>query len=153
MIDMLKDFMTIFKNSKNEFYKDKYKADELLKRVKYLKSLILANFEKNKEILDYLYANMYYYPKYMRGCIDDLVALFKYSSDSKALTPFSNFIYLLEDIKTTCYIAYNSMDKNFKKRDFVSVIEEYGNLIKKLRDYEKRYNMVILDDFYDYDKI
>ena len=150
---MLKDFMTIFKNSKNEFYKDKYKADELLKRVKYLKSLTLANFEKNKEISDYLYANMYYYPKCMRGCIDDLVALFKYSSDSKSLTPFSGFIYLLEDIKTTCYIAYNSMDKNFKKRDFVSVIEEYGNLIKNLRDYEKRYNMVILDDFYDYDKI
>ena len=153
MIDMLKDFITIFKNSKNEFYKDKYKAAKLLKRVKYIKSLILEDFEKNKEILNYLDTNMCYYPKYMRSCINDLISLFKYGFDSKALTPFSNFIYLLKDIKTTCSIAYNSMNKNFKKRDFVSVIEKYENLIKNLRDCEKRYNMVILDDFYDYDKI
>ena len=58
---MLKDFMTIFKNSKNEFYKDKYKAAKLLKRVKYIKSLILEDFEKNKEILNYLDTNMYYF--------------------------------------------------------------------------------------------
>lgn len=149
---MLKDFMTIFKNSKNEFYKDKYKAAELLKRVKYIKNLILEDFEKNKEILNHLDTNMYYYPKYMRSCINDLVWKFKYGVDPKSLTPFSNFIYLLEDIKTTCSIAYASMDKNFKKRDFVSVTEEYVNLIKNLRDYEKRCEMVILDDFYDYDK-
>ncbi len=33
MIEQLKDFWNIFKNSKHEFYKDKNEAIELLKRV------------------------------------------------------------------------------------------------------------------------
>ena len=44
------------------------------------------------------------------------------------------------------------MNENFKKRNFAAIRYEYENLIKDLRDYEKRYNMVVLDEFYEYDK-
>ena len=54
MIEKLKDFWYIFKNSKHEFYKDKNEAIELLERVKYLKRLTSKVLEKNKEILNYL---------------------------------------------------------------------------------------------------
>ena len=40
------------------------------------------------------------------------------------------------------------MNKQFKQRNFKGVKEEYIKLIKDLRDYEKRYNMVVLDDVY-----
>ena len=45
------------------------------------------------------------------------------------------------------------MNDSFKKKDFAKVKKKYIELIKKLRDYEERYEMVILDYFYDYDKI
>ena len=45
------------------------------------------------------------------------------------------------------------MNKQFEQRKFKDMKEEYINLIKNLRDYEKKYKIVILDDFYDYDKI
>ena len=54
MIDKLKDFYIIFKNSRYEFYKEKHDALELLERVKYLKSLTSKVLEKNKEILSSL---------------------------------------------------------------------------------------------------
>ena len=43
------------------------------------------------------------------------------------------------------------MNKQFKQRNFKGVKEEYILLIKDLRDYEKRCNMVVLDDVYNYD--
>ena len=51
MIEKLKDFWSIFKNSKYEFYKEKNEAIELLERVKYISGLISIVFKKNKEIL------------------------------------------------------------------------------------------------------
>ena len=53
MIEKLKDFWSIFKNSKNEFYKDKNEAIKLLEIVKYIRSLTSTAYEKNQEILDY----------------------------------------------------------------------------------------------------
>lgn len=95
----------------------------------------------------------------MHSFINDLVSLFQYGYDSKTLKdrPYnaicgSNLIYVLTDINSKCCIAYNYMNENFKKRNYNAIKEEYENLIKDLRDYEKRYNMVVLDDFYDYDK-
>lgn len=160
MIEKLKDFWKIFKNSRNEFYKEKHEAIELIKRVKYLKSITLGVLEKNKEILNYLEMNISNYPKHMHSCINDLVSLFIYGSDSKTLKdrPYnmicgSNLIYVLIDINSKCCIAYNSINENFKKRNYNAVKYEYENLIKDLRWYEKRYDMIILDDFYNYDKV
>ena len=159
MIEKLKDFWSIFKNSKREFYKEKNEAIELIKRVKYLESLTLGVLEKNKEILNYLEMNISDYPKHMHSCINDLISLYQYGSDSKTLKDRkynvicgSNLIYVLTDINSKCCIAYNFINENFKKRNFASVKYDYENLIKDLRDYEKRYDMVVLDDFYDYDK-
>lgn len=154
MIEKLKDFWSIFKNSKREFYKEKHEAIELIKRVKYLKSLTLGVLEKNKEILNYLEMNISNYPERMHSCINDLVSLFQYGSDSKTISNRTSYlIYILTNINSKCIIAYNSMNENFKKRNFAAIKDDYGNLIKDLRDYEKRYNMVVLDDFYDYDEV
>ena len=160
MIERLKDFWNIFKNSKNEFYKEKNEAIELLKRVRYLRSHTDAVLRKNGEILSYLNANISNYPKRMHSCINDLVSLFQYGSDSKTLKDRpsnlilgSNLIYILTNINSKCIIAYNSMNENFKKRNYDTIKEEYEKLIKDLRWYEKQYDMIVLDDYYDYDKI
>lgn len=159
MIEKLKDFWKIFKNSIHDFYKEKHEALELLVRVKYLRSYTFSVLEKNKEILKYLDANISDYPKRMHSCINDLVSLFICGSDSKTLKDRpsnlicgSNLIYILTNINSKCIIAYNSINENFKKRNYNAIKEEYEKLIKDLRDYEKRYNMVVLDDFYEYDK-
>ena len=156
MIEKLKDFWNIFKNSRHEFYKEKYEALELLERVKYLKRLTSKVLEKNKEILNYLKINISDYPKYMHSCINDLVSLFEYGNDSKSIhinKKTFNFIYVLIQVNSECLKAYNYMSKQFKQRNFKDVKEEYMKLIKDLRDYEERYKFVVLDDFYDYDKI
>lgn len=156
MIDKLKDFCIIFKNSRHEFYKEKHETLELLERVKYLKRLTSKVLEKNKEILNYLKINISDYPKHMHSYINDLVSLFEYGNDSKSIhitNKTSNFIYLLIEINSECLKAYNYMSKQFKQRNFKDVKEEYLKLIKYLRDYEERYKFVVLDDFYDYDKI
>lgn len=154
MIEKLKDFWKIFKNSIHEFYKEKHKALELLERVKYLRSYTAAVLGKNKEILKYLDANISNYPKCMHSCINDLVSLFQYGSDSKTITSTTSYlIYILTNINSKCCIAYNSMNEKFKKRNFAAMKYDYENLIKDLRWYEKRYDMIILDYFYDYDKV
>lgn len=156
MIEKLKDFWYIFKNSKYEFYKEKHEALELLERVKYLKRLTSKVLEKNKEILNYLKINISDYPKYMHSCINDLVSLFEYGNDSKSMhitKKTSNFIYILIEVNSECLKAYNYMSKQFKQRNFKDVKEEYMKLIKDLRDYEGVCKIVILDNFYDYDKI
>lgn len=162
MIEKLKDFWYIFKSSKHEFYKEKNEAIELLERVKYIKGIISTAFKKNKAILDYLDINVDVYPKYMINCINDLISLFKYGVDYETFNKYkaisnsnvpSNLIYVFENIDIDCRIAYNYMNESFKKKDFVKVKEKYIELIKKLRDYEERYDMIILDYFYDYDKI
>lgn len=160
MIEKLKDFWSIFKNSKHEFYKEKYEALELLERVKHIKCIISTSFKKNKAILDYLYINVDVYPKYMFNCINDLISLFKYGVDYETFNKYkaisnvpSNLIYVFENIDIECNLAYNYMNESFKKKYFANVKEKYVELIKKLRDYEERYDMVILDYFYDYDKI
>ena len=58
MIDKLKDFWSIFKNSRNGFYKERHEAKELIVRVKYLNSLTFKAGEKNEEILNYLKMNI-----------------------------------------------------------------------------------------------
>lgn len=144
MIDKLKDFYIIFKNSRHEFHKEKHEALELLERVKYLKRLTSKVLEKNKEILNYLKINISDYPKHMHSCINDLVSLFEYGNDSKSIhitNKTSNFIYLLIEINSECLKAYNYMSKQFKQRNFKDVKEEYMKLIKDLRDYEERYSM------------
>lgn len=156
MIEKLKDFWNIFKNSRHEFYKEKHEALELLERVKYLKRLTSKVLEKNKEILNYLKINIFDYPKYMHSCINDLVSLFEYGNDSKSMhitKKTSNFIYILIEVNSECLKAYNYMSKQFKQRNFKDVKEEYMKLIKDLRDYEEVCKIVVLDDFYDYDKI
>ena len=160
MIEKLKDFWYIFKNSKYEFYKDKNEALELIERVKYLKSLTSKVLEKNKEILNYLKINISDYPKYMHSCINDLVSLFEYGNDSKSisisideLNKYFNFIYILIEINYECLRSYVYIHKRFKQRRFKGVKDEYMKLIKDLRDYEGVCKIVILDDFYDYDKI
>lgn len=156
MIEKLKDFWSIFNNSKHEFYKEKHEAIVFIKKATHLYSITLEVFEKNKEILKYLDENIHDYPKLMFHCINDLVSLFKYGVDSKTIhvdDRYSNFIYTLENINLKCINACSCMNKQFKQRKFKGVKEEYIKLIKELRDCEKRYNMVILDDFYDYDKI
>ena len=154
MIEKLKDFWYIFKSSKYEFYKDKNEAIELLERVKHIKDLISTAFKKNEEILSYLNAYMYDYPQSMHSCIKNLVSLFQRARYSKTLTDNSfDLMHILENIDIDCRIAYNYMYESFKKKDFAKVKEKYVKLIKNLRDYEKRYDMTILDDFYDYDKI
>ena len=160
MIEKLKDFWYIFKSSKHKFYKDKNEAIELLERVKYIKDIISTAFKKNKAILDYLDINVDAYPKYMINCINDLISLFNYGVDYETFDKYkaisnvpSNLIYVFENIDIDCHVAYNDINESFKKKDFAKVKEKYVELIKKLRDYEERYEMVILDDFYDYDKI
>ena len=156
MIEKLKDFWKIFKNSRNEFYKEKHEAIELIKRVKYLNSLALGVLEKNKEILNYLDMNISDYPKHMHSCINDLVSLFEYGSDSKSVhvpKKTSNFIYVLIDVNSKCLKAYSCMNTRFKQRRFKDVKDEYVKLINDLRNYERRYDMVILDDFFNYDEI
>ena len=152
MIEKLKDFWSIFKNSKHEFYKEKHEAMASIKKAKHLYSITLEVLEKNKEILNYLDTNIHDYPKYMFDCINDLVSLFKYGVDSKTITNKTfKFIYALENINSTCFNTCSRMNKLFKQRNFKGVKEEYILLIKDLRDYEKRYNMVVLDDVYNYD--
>ena len=160
MIERLKDFWNIFKNSKNEFYKEKNEAIELLKRVRYLRSHTDAVLRKNGEILSYLNANISNYPKLIHNYINNFVSLFQYNSNSKTLKyrPSnlilgSNLIYILTNINAKCIIAYNSMNENFKKRNYDTIKEEYEKLIKDLRWYEKQYDMIVLDDYYEYDKI
>ena len=160
MIEKLKDFWSIFKNSKYEFYKEKNEAIELLERVKYINSLISTVFKKNKEILHYLNANISDYPKCMHKCINDLISLYQYGYDSKILANngCSNLMHvgltcIIENVRIDCHVAYNYMNENFNKKDCAKVKEKYIELIKNLRDYEKKYDMVILDKFYDYDKI
>ena len=156
MIDKLKDFYIIFKNSRHEFHKEKHEALKLLERVKYLKRLTSKVLDKNKEILNYLKINISDYPKHMHSCINDLVSLFEYGNDSKSIhitKKTSNFIYILIEVNSECLKAYNYMSKQFKQRNFKDVKEEYMKLIKYLKDYEERYKFVVLDDFYDYDKI
>ena len=126
----------------------------MLEIVKHIKSLTSTAYEKNKEILNYLDSNIYNYPNYMFDCISDLISLIKYGVDSKTIhvdDRYSNFIYTLENINLKCINACSCMNKQFKQRNFKVVKEEYIKLIKDLRDYEKRYNMVILDDVYNYD--
>ena len=149
MIEKLKDFWSIFKNSKNEFYKDKNEAIKLLEIVKYIKILTSTAYEKNKEILDYLDSNIYNYPNYMFDCISNLISMLKYEYNSNDY----NFIYVIFNIKLECSNTYCYMNKQFKQRKFKDMKEEYINLIKNLRDYEKKYKIGILDNFYDYDKI
>ena len=149
MIEKLKDFWSIFKNSKNEFYKDKNEAIKLLEIVKYIRSLTSTAYEKNQEILDYLDSNIYNYPNYMFDCISNLISRFKYGCKSNDY----NFIYVIFNIKLECSNTYRYMNKQFKQRKFKDMKEEYINLIKNLRDYEKKYKIGILDNFYDYDKI
>ena len=149
MIEKLKDFWSIFNNLKNEFYKDKNEAIKLLEIVKHIKSLTSTAYEKNKEILNYLDSNIYNYPNYMFDCISDLISIFKSECNSND----SNFIYIIFNIKLECSNIYRCMNKQFEQRKFKDMKEEYINLIKNLRDYEKKYKIVILDDFYDYDKI
>lgn len=154
MIEKLKDFWSIFKSSKHEFYKEKHEAIVLIKKAKHLCNLTLEVFEKNKEILKYLDENIHDYPKLMFHYINDLISLIKYGVDSKTIhvdDRYSNFIYTLENINLKCINACSCMNKQFKQRNFKVVKEEYIKLIKDLRDYEKRYNMVILDDVYNYD--
>ena len=43
--------------------------------------------------------------------------------------------------------------KNFKKRNYDAIKEDYKKLIEDLRWYEKQYDMIVLDDYYEYDKI
>ena len=43
--------------------------------------------------------------------------------------------------------------KNFKTRNYDAIKEDYKKLIKDLKWYEKQYDMIVLDDYYDYDKI
>ena len=155
MIEKLKDFWNIFKRSRNEFYKEKNEVVELLERVKHLNIITLAVFEKNKEILNYLDTNIHNYPKCMLDSINDLVYLFKYGWNSKTIidNEYSNFIYILSSINSKCLNAYSCIDKQFKQRNFKYAKDEYLKLIKDLRDYEEKYKIVVLDDFYDYDKI
>ena len=156
MIDKLKDFWSIFKNSRNEFYKERHEAIELIKRVKYLNSLTFKVLEKNEEILNYLKMNSSDYPKHMHSCINDLVSLFEYGSNSKSVhvpKKTSNFIYVLIDVNSKCLKSYSYMNTRFKQRRFKEVKEEYVKLINDLRNYERRYDMVILDDFFNYDEI
>ena len=90
----------------------------------------------------------------MFHCINDLISLIKYGVDSKTIhvdDRYSNFIYTLENINLKCINSCSCMNKQFKQRNFKGVKEEYIKLIKDLRDYEKRYNMVVLDDVYNYD--
>ena len=149
MIEKLKDFWSIFKNSKNEFYKDKNEAIKLLEIVKHIKILTSTTYEKNQEILDYLDSNIDNYPNYMFDCISDLISRFKYECNSNDY----NFIYAIFNIKLECSNTYCYMNKQFEQRKFKDMKEEYMNLIKNLRDYEKKYKIGILDNFYDYDKI
>ena len=154
MVEKLKDFWSIFKSSKHEFYKEKHEAIVLIKKAKHLCNLTLEVLEKNKEILKYLDENIHDYPKLMFHYINDLISLIKYGVDSKTIhvdDRYSNFIYILENINLKCINACSCMNKQFKQRNFKVVKEEYIKLIKDLRDYEKRYNMVILDDVYNYD--
>ena len=124
----------------------------MLEIVKHIKSLTSTAYEKNKEILNYLDTNIHDYPKYMFDCINDLVSLLKYGVDSKTITNKTfKFIYVLENINSTCFNTCSRMNKQFKQRNFKGVKEEYIKLIKDLRDYEKRCNMVVLDDAYNYD--
>ena len=156
MIGKLKDFYIIFKNSRHEFYKEKHEAWEFIKRVKYIKSLTSKVLEKNKEILNYLKMNMDDYPKYMHSYINDLVSLFEYESDSKSINELNktfNFIYILIEINYECLRSYSYMRKRFKQRRFKDVKDEYMKLINDLRKYERKYDMVILDNFFNYDKI
>ena len=156
MIEKLKDFWSIFKNSRNEFYKERHEACELLVRVKYLNSLTFKVLEKNKEILNYLKINIYDYPKHMHSCINDLVSLFEYGSNSKSAhlsNKISNFTYILIDVNSKCLKAYSYINTRFKQRRFKDVKDEYVKLINDLRNYERRYDMVILDDFFNYDEI
>lgn len=160
MIEQLKDFWNLFKNTINEFYKEKNEAIELLKRVRYLRSHTDVVLAKNGEILSYLNANISNYPKCMHSCINDLVSLFQYGSDSKTLKDRpsnlilgSNLIYILTNINSKCIIAYNSMNENFKTRNYDAIKEDYKKLIEDLRWYEKQYDMIVLDDYYNYDKI
>ena len=91
----------------------------------------------------------------MFSYINDLVSLLKYGVDSKTITnktfKLFKFIYVLECINSTCFNSCGRMNKQFKQRNFKGVKEEYILLIKDLRDYEKRCNMVVLDDVYNYD--
>ena len=160
MIEKIKDFWNIFKNATNEFYKEKNEAIELCKRVKYLRSHTDAVLGKNGEILSYLNANISNYPKYMCSCINDLVSLFKYGCNSKTLKDKpsnliygSSLIYVLRDINFKCNVAYNSINEKFKKRNYAAIKEDYKKLIKDLKWYEKQYDMIVLDDYYEYDKI
>lgn len=152
MIEKLKDFWSIFKNSKHEFYKEKYEAIVFIKKATHLYNITLEVLKKNKEILNYLDTNIHDYPKYMFDCINDLVSLLKYGVDSKTITNKTfKFIYVLENINSTCFNTCSRMNKQFKQRNFKGVKEEYILLIKDLRYYEKSCNMVILDDVYNYD--
>ena len=155
MIEKLKDFWSIFKNSKHEFYKEKHEAIVFIKKATHLYNITLEVLEKNKEILNYLDCNIHNYPKYMFSYINDLVSLLKYGVDSKTITnktfKLFKFIYVLECINSTCFNSCGRMNKQFKQRNFKGVKEEYILLIKDLRDYEKRCNMVVLDDVYNYD--
>lgn len=152
MIEKLKDFWSIFKNSKHEFYKEKHEAIVFIKKATHLYSITLEVLKKNKEILNYLDTNIHDYPKCMFDCINDLVSFFKYGVDSKTITNKTfKFISVLENINFTCFNTCSRMNKQFKQRNFKGVKEEYILLIKDLRDYEKRYNMVVLDDVYNYD--
>ena len=160
MIERLKDFWDIFKNATNEFYKEKNEAIELIKRVKYLRSHTDVVLGKNGEILSYLNANISDYPKYMHSCINDLTSLFQYGCNAKTLKDKpsnliygSNLIYVLRDINFKCNVAYNSINEKFKKRNYVAIKEDYKKLIKDLKWYEKQYDMIVLDDYYEYDKI
>ena len=49
--------------------------------------------------------------------------------------------------------SYAYMHKRFKQRRFKDVKDEYMKLINDLRKYERKYDMVILDNFFNYDKI
>lgn len=152
MIEKLKDFWSIFKNSKHEFYKEKHEAIVCIKKATHLYSITLEVLKKNKEILNYLDTNIHDYPKYMFDYINDLVSLLKYGVDSKTITNKTfKFIYVLENINSTCFNTCSRMNKQFKQRNFKGVKEEYILLIKDLRDYEKRCNMVVLDNVYNYD--
>ena len=96
----------------------------------------------------------------MCSCINDLVSLFKYGCKSKTLKDKpsnliygSSLIYVLRDINFKCNIAYNSINKKFKKRNYAAIKEDYKKLIKDLKWYEKQCDMIVLDDYYDYDKL
>ena len=148
MIEKLKDFWSIFKNSKHEFYKEKYEAIVFIKKATHLYNITLEVLEKNKEILNYLDRNIHNYPKYMFSYINDLVSLLKYGVDSKTITNKTfKFIEatIINDTKKISLANYYIQQSNLKfdcettKSQFIAKLNNdpffIENEIKKMANY------------------